>query len=106
MSKTYRRKKDNGYNSFAPYDYVWTNEGYLQKQYHSKGSVEYKKEKAKYHSDKKIYGTGVPSWFVNLYCERALRGKTKREIKKWMDDPKNYEAMVPEFIRDAGWKYW
>jgi hypothetical protein len=105
MSRTYRRKKDNGYNYFEAYDYVWVNGIYL-KQYYSKGSVEYKKEKAKFHSDRQMYGGGVPSWFVNLFCERAHRGQTKREIQRWMNNPENYEAMVPEFIRDAGWKYW
>lgn len=102
MSRTYRRK--NGWNA-PTYDYCLTEEGYFEKQYYDKSSKKYKLEKNKYHRDKDIYGGGVPHWYVNLNCERQLRRKTKRELHKWVKNPDS-EAMVPLFMRDAGYSYW
>lgn len=104
MSRTYRRRKDTW--DLNAYEYVWVDNSYLVKKYLDKKSPEYKIKKAKFHQDTRRYGSGVPSWFVNLFCERKMRQKTKKEIHKWMKNPENVECMPPQFIRDARWLYW
>jgi hypothetical protein len=60
----------------------------------SKDSIEGKKKLAKYHSD-----TGTirhkepgPSWFRNLYTERPLRRRNKKELNKFLKDSE-YDPM-------------
>jgi hypothetical protein len=101
MSRTYRKK--DGYG-FEAYDYIWVDDCYLQKQYYSPNTKEYVREKAKFHRDGKAYGGGVPRVFRNE-LERAFRGGTKKELKKWKDD-ESHEVMVPQFRHTAGWYYW
>ena len=103
MSRTYRRKKDSW--KFEAYDYVYKN-GYLEKNFYDNQSAEYRKEKAKFHKDGKFYGSSVPSDFVNLFCEKKLRQRTKQAIIKWRKNPDNVECMLPPYIHDAGWMYW
>lgn len=104
MSRTFRRKNRVGnhwsdYKYFTgKYYYSWTTFGsFVGYVPYPKDSKEYKKGKAKFHSDA---GTTRckepgPSWFRNLYTERPLRRQTKREIQKFMLDP-NYEPIVDE----------
>lgn len=110
MSRTYRRKNANWDLKWDLHDWVreesYYGGSYLKSVQISQGNPEYKKIVNRYHSDKDRYGNAVPSWFVNLYCERSMRRITRHEIRKWMNNPENHEVMVPEFIRDAGWKYY
>lgn len=103
MSRTYRRK--NGWDN-PTYDFIYSEEGYVVRQLYDKKSKEYKIAQVKYHQDGNPFRGSVPHWFVNLFCERSLRRTTKHEIHKWMKNPETIEPMIPEFIRDAGWKYW
>lgn len=104
MSRTYRRKNDFGYGFSEPYEYVWVNDIYLVKQYYDPDSKQYREKKNKFHRDKKSFGGGVPRKFRNE-LERSFRGKTKKELKKWKNNP-SHEVMVPEFRHTAGWYYW
>jgi len=103
MSRTYRRKDAWGFSS---YEFEVNSFGFVQKKYLDKNSKEYIVKKAKYHKDSKIYGSSVPHWFVNLFCEKPLRQKTKHQIKKWMNNPNSSELIVQPYVRDAGWNYW
>jgi hypothetical protein len=102
MSRTYRRKNSE---KFQAYEYVWIGDDVV-KWFYDKNSADYRRAKKKYQSDKKIVGSGqgVPSWFVNLYCERSLRNSTKKELHQWKKND-NYEVMVPQFVRNAGMMY-
>ena len=84
MSRTNRRKNTQ-WNIPKPYELEWEIDKYgkkfLNTIYYSKDSIKYKKAISYYHSDKKLYGSGVPGWFVNLYCERKLRNETKQAIE-------------------------
>lgn len=103
MSRTYRRKNEVGnhwsdfryytgeYVIIHPITSIW-NRVYVPFE---KNSKEYKRGKAKFHSDA---GTTPckepgPSWFRNLYTERPLRRQSKKEIRKFMLDP-DYEPII------------
>jgi hypothetical protein len=110
MSRTYRRKNSNWDMQWDLYDYVKEQSVhggyYFYRKKITTDHPEYQKIVNRYHSDKNRFRNAVPSWFVNLFCERKMRRMTRHEIRKWMNNPDNHEAMVPEFIRDAGWKYY
>lgn len=61
--------------------------------------------KHKYSRDRKGYGGGVPSSFVNM-LERSLRAKHKRELERAKQKGEWDGVMLEPFIRDAGWLYW
>lgn len=104
MSRTYRRKKD-GWN-IPSYEYVCSPGTYvLIKKSLDKSSEEYKINKIKYHQDKERYFNSVPSWFVNLYCERKLRRESKKAIDRWIKNPEK-DCLLPLYVKDAGWKYY
>ncbi len=111
MSRTYRRKNCNPSrkSSCELYwfvtDIIWSSprNSYYRVQY-SKNSIEYKKGKAKFHSDS---GTWThkepgPSWFRNLTSERRIRRKHKLELHKYILD-NEYE---PNIIAKGKLEYW
>lgn len=49
---------------------------------------------------------GVPSWFVNMYCERPLRAKHKRQIRQALMKDEWDDFYLEPFKHDAGWRYW
>lgn len=104
MSRTYRRKKDTW--NLPKYEYILVPGTFvfIEKTL-DKSSDKYKREKMKYHQDKDKYFNSVPSWFVNLYCERKLRRDTKNAIRNWISRP-DKDCLIPKFIRDAGHKYY
>jgi hypothetical protein len=96
MSRTYRRKEC--------YDASWSYllsewvalEGYahIYRRRLTPASLDYKKAKAHYHSDKtsKFKEPG-PSWFRNMFSERPLRRRNRRELLRFARVPE-YEPMV------------
>lgn len=67
-------------------------------------SKEGKRRIAQYHSDA---GTNTckepgPSWYRNLYTERPLRRKAKRELKKYMLDT-DYEPIIEKMGKLEYW---
>ena len=66
--------------------------------YFEKGSKEYKKGKARFHSDAgtSSFKEPGPSWFRNLYSDRPLRRHDKNELKKFMLDGE-YEPMCSAY---------
>ena len=104
MSRTYRKRKAQW--KFEVYDYVRVENSYTyEKIIIKKDSVEYSKQKAKFHKDGKEHFDSVPGWFVNLYCQRSFRQNTKKHINQWIRNPEKSTELFPEFIKDAGW-YW
>lgn len=102
MSKTYRRRNECW--DLRTNDYIWEN-GFLQVIPMNLNSKEYKKEKARFHSDN-YRGWCVPHWYVNMFFERSDRRNTKKELQKWMSNPENYEVLLKPHMKDAGWSYW
>jgi len=103
MSRTFRRRNGVGNNwsdfEYHTGEYIRVGKGIWARVYvpYPKNSKEYKKGKARFHSDA---GTTRckepgPSWYRNLTTERPLRRKSKRELQKFMLDP-NYEPIVEE----------
>lgn len=109
MARTIRRKKEQWEFekwNLHDWDYVKGKNGqYFTKIPIKKYTKEYQQAWHNYHGDKKHYGSSVPSWFVNAFCERPLRQRTKNELKKW-EKNSEYEVMVPLYIHDAAWKYY
>lgn len=103
MSRTYRRKNDLW--DLRAYDWDYS-AGYLRKYYIERNSKKYFKAKADFHRDHHRYGSGVPSWFVNLYCEKPFRQKSKQQIINWTKNPVENDCILPKFRKDAGWMYW
>ena len=96
MSRTYRRQK--GYNrNLAWHVGDWVKlEGFTTRWLRPlpKDSVEYRKGLAVYHSDKtSSFKEPGPSWFRNMFSERPMRRRNKRELLKFMRVP-DYEPMV------------
>lgn len=102
MSRTYRRKKSASWD-FNPYDYDYSN-GFLQKIWIERDSAEYKKLKAKYHSDS-YFTYQVPHCYINR-LERIFRRLINREIYQWMKNPENYEVINHKHMCDARYLYW
>lgn len=104
MSRTYRRKKDSW--AVKNYEYVVVPGTYSWiKEYLSYDDERYKKSVIEFHKDKDRYFNSVPGWFVNLYCERSLRRKSNRAVKKWMNNCET-DLLLPKYVKDAGWKYY
>lgn len=61
---------------------------------------------AREHADGRRWGSGVPSRFVNTYCERPLRRQHKQQIHR-AAQADGWDALLLEpFVHDAGWLYW
>ena len=111
MSRTYRRKNAL-YEFHQGLDYG-LNYGYISDLYEEninasrldKNSKEYKKALKRYLSDKSKYRSSVPSWFVNMFCERTLRRKTKHAIYQYYKN-ENTEVILPKYVHNAGWYYY
>ena len=87
MSRTYRRRSGNQrYKEW--YVGQWVS-GWGQCVEYDRDSREYKKGLAEYHSDRWdwIKEPG-PSWFRNLVAERPQRREAKRQLQKFLRDPK------------------
>lgn len=103
MSRTYRRvgqtKRRGWFDNLSWYVSEWVRSdcGYMalyRRQYH-KDSLEYKRGKARYHSDAGSHSCKEPgpSWFRTLYAERPNRRAAKNELRKFLHN-EDYEPMV------------
>jgi hypothetical protein len=102
MSRTYRRKRDASWHfSACNYDF---SQGFCQKIWLSKDSIEYKKLKAIYHSDA-YFTFSVPHSYINN-IERTRRRSIKKQIHQWSKNPESYEIIIPKYSQDAGYGYW
>lgn len=114
MSRTYRRRHTTQNGMWTDLEYYTSERIYpfADSWYFSasvrvpfeKGSPEYKKGKARFHSD---MGTTTckepgPHSFRNLYSDRPLRRHDKNELRKFILD-NDYESMCNSY-----WKldYW
>lgn len=109
MSRTYRRKKklSNGWTDFEWYTsyrvYPWEDErslnGYIVsiRVSYPKGSKEYKKGVARFHSDGETNHCKEPgpSWWRREYHQRPYRRDAKNELRKFVLD-EEYEPMIDE----------
>lgn len=105
MSRTFRRRNttQNGMWSDLEYFtsewvYPWSEFSYYSagiRVPYPKDSEEYKKGKARFHSDggTTSFKEPGPSWFRNCFTERPQRRAAKREIQKFMQNP-DYEPMI------------
>lgn len=94
MSKTYRRKQDNGDYRWLLVDYTYNRAYILEKIHIEKTSEEGKKRLINYHSDAyKPFKEPGPHAYRNLYTERPQRRESKREIRKFMLD-EEYEVLL------------
>lgn len=104
MSRTYRRRKTtqngmwsdlNFYTSEVvhPWGEFWYT-AYVRVPY-PKDSPEYKKGKAKFHSDSGTtsFKEPGPSWYRRMTTERPAKRKAKRELQKFMYN-EEYEPMI------------
>ena len=114
MSRTYRRKgrpKLRGWfdEGIAWYTSEWVRaeDGYrvLYRRQFPKGSKEYKKGVARYHSDGATHSCKEPGpgWFRNLYSNRPLRRAAKNELRKYVTYDGEYEPMI---LRMGKLPYW
>lgn len=113
MSRTYRRTKctrrKGWWDSLDWYtsEWVWAEAGYrvLYRRTYPKDSVEYKKGKARYHSDAGSHSCKEPGpgWFRNLYSDRPLRRSSKNELRKYIAYDGEYEPMI---LRMDKLPYW
>lgn len=114
MSRTIRRKNGNQTRKsscelsdfITDYLWIYVNKCTLyciRKQY-EKHSIEYKKGKAKFHSDSGTWKHKEPGprWFRNLTSERPLRRKHKLEIYKFIKNP-DYD---PDIVSKGKLEYW
>ncbi len=101
MFRTYRRKNStkNGMCSHLEYFISeWVHkEGfqYRERIEFPKNSKEYQKGKAKFHSDGATtsFKEPGPSWFRNIFSDRPLRQKAKRELHKFIKN-EEYEPII------------
>lgn len=65
-------------------------------------------EQSHLHSDAGYHrrGGGVPSAFVNTFCERPFRAQEKQRLKRALDYDELDNFAHPIFVKDAAWKYW
>lgn len=113
MSRTYRRvgqsKLRGWFEDIAWYtsEWIWTEGSYrvLYRRPFPKDSKEYKKGKARYHSDAATHNCKEPgpSWFRNLYSDRPLRRSSKNELRKYIACDGEYEPMI---LRKEKLPYW
>lgn len=107
MSRTFRRRNTTQNGMWSDLEYFtsdWVRIEYELEEYWSyrlvrvpfpKNSKEYKKGKARFHSDggTTSFKEPGPSWFRNCFTERPQRRAAKREIQKFMQNP-DYEPMI------------
>ncbi len=103
MSRTYRRvgqpKRHGWFDDLRWYTSEWVRSEYgfkiLYRRQYPKDSLEYKKGKARYHSDAGTHCCKEPgpSWFRTLYAERPNRRAAKNELRKFMFN-EEYEPLV------------
>lgn len=111
MSRTYRRvrqHKNKRWNDDLRYyvsEWVRSPSGWLlyRRQFPT-NSIEYKKGKARYHSDAGSHCCKEPGprWFRNIFAERPNRRKTKAELRKFMLN-KEYEPIITSKPRLPYW---
>lgn len=63
-------------------------------------------QKNSYHSDTRWWGGGVPSAFVNLYCNRPLRQRHRVQIRRAWDNDTWDELSLDPYTDKAAWLYW
>lgn len=111
MSRTYRRKNalydfHQGLDYGLNYGYIFDlDENNIKACKLDKNNKEYKKALKVFLSDKPKYRSSVPSAFVNMFCERTLRRKTKHAIHQYFKHS-DYEVILPKYVHDAGWHYY
>lgn len=108
MAKTIRRKNAK-WTMFIDYDLIEVESRYggvyYERKYIDQSDKRYKKMWKVFHSDKEVYGSGVPGWFVNLYFQRTDRRNAKNELRKACLD-QNYEVILPEYRKSAGYDWY
>lgn len=111
MSRTYRRKNalyefHQGLDYGLYYGYIFDlDDNNIHSTRLDKKSKQYKKALKNYLSDKPKYRSSVPSWFVNMFCERTLRRQTKHAIYQYTKNI-HTEVLLPKYVHDAGWHYY
>lgn len=106
MSRTYRRKNEEwDFHRSLRVGIRYFSIGYIEKERLEKNSKEYKKARKVYHSDTSYYRSSVPAWFVNMFCERPMRQKSRMAIHHWTKDQET-DLILPQYVHDAGWKYY
>lgn len=113
MSRTYRRRHTTQNGMWTDLEYYTSDRVYPFGMCYprvsvtvpfEKGSLEYKRGKARFHSDMGTtsFKEPGPHWFRNLYSDRPLRRHNKNELRKYILDP-DYEPICLEY-----WKldYW
>lgn len=63
-------------------------------------------EKARYHGDRGWWGGGVPSAFVNTFCNRPLRQRHRAQIRRAWDNDTWDELSLDPYTAKAAWLYW
>ena len=88
MSRTVRRKTQDGKTDFYCFTYKWLPiPGYTTQQLVplKKGTPEYKKAVAQYHSDGyRGHKEPGPSWYRKMTVEKPMRQRNKLELLKFM----------------------
>ena len=112
MSRTYRRRRTNQNGMWTDLDYFTSELVYPWDEFwytsyvrvpYPKDSAEYKKGKAKFHSDggTTSFKEPGPSWFRNIFQRKYRRGAA-REIQKYMMD-EEYEPMIDRKFKLDYW---
>lgn len=105
MSRTFRKKKQKNMfhwsDSTQPEDYF--REDIMRSTI---SPIKIKKRLDKLiHSEMKCkngWGAGIPHDFVNTFCERPFRMKSKQAIIRGLKN-EEFDVVLPKFIKDAGW---
>lgn len=86
MSRTFRRKSGDSQEKWYTSTLLRNDAGYYDSVPYPKDSKEYKKGYAKYHGDHGSHNCKEPgpSWFRNMFSTRPLRGKSRRELHKFI----------------------
>lgn len=96
MSRTFRRKDPAGdlYWLLTDYQPIPGSRGYQRVKLDPR-SIEGIKKLARYHSDSYDgFSEPGPAWFRNLMTERPQRREGKRELRKFMAKPDEYEVIL------------
>lgn len=101
MSRTYRRKNStHGYTMDLEYftGEMIRHEGNIwcwSRVPYPRDSKEYRRGKARYHSDSATssFKEPGPGWFRNLFYTRPLRSSVRNELSKWIKNP-DYEVIA------------
>lgn len=103
MSRTYRRKRGDQYTlKWVTRDLVRVSSGYYE-WIPLEGDA-LKKALAKYRSDAGTWSHKEPgpSWWRNIFTERPLRRKAKRELQKYLAD-QDYEPIIESMGKLEYW---